>query len=62
MDIVEKFIAFLETWDAVLCELQTRDSPSLFLILPCINLLPEKLQQGAKREKEGHTKRLVIHC
>ena len=61
VDIVEKLIAFLETWDAVVCELPTGDSSSLFLVLPHINLLREKLQQCAKREEGGHIKRLVIH-
>jgi hypothetical protein len=53
MDVVEKLIAFLKTWHAVLCELQTGDSPSLFLVLPCINHLRETLQSGARREKGG---------
>lgn len=55
MDIVEKLIAFLETWHAVLNELQTGNRPSLFLVLPCINHLREKLQDGAKKEKGGNS-------
>lgn len=56
MDVVEKLIAFLETWHAVLCELQTGDTPSLFLVLPCINHLRDTLQSGARREKGGRTR------
>ncbi|CAF1402498.1 unnamed protein product [Adineta ricciae] len=53
MDIVEKLIVFLDAWHDVLCELQTGNSPSLFLVLPCITHLRQKLQIGMKREKGG---------
>ena len=60
MDIVEKLIVFLDAWHDVLCELQTGNSPSLFLVLPCITHLRQKLQIGMKREKGGSSKRMII--
>ena len=56
MDIVEKLIAFLDPWRDVVCELQTGNSPSLFLVLLCIHHLRQKLQIGMKREKGGNVR------
>ena len=61
MNTVEKLIVFLDTWYDVLCELQTGNSPSLFLVLPCINRLRQKLHAGMKREKGGYVLRSIDH-
>jgi hypothetical protein len=53
IDLVDKLISFLRPWKIVLQELQSTNTPSLFLVLPCITYLNNELANGAKREKGG---------
>jgi hypothetical protein len=60
MDIIDKVIDFLCPWKFVLNELQRTDTPSLFLVLPCITYLRDELSNGVKRDKTG--KQCACRC
>jgi hypothetical protein len=53
VDIIDKLIEFLRPWKFVLNELQRTNTPSLFLVLPCLTYLREELANGVKKEKTG---------
>jgi hypothetical protein len=53
MDMIDKLIDFLRPWKIILTELQRTNTPSLFLVLPCITYLRDELASGAKKEKSG---------
>jgi hypothetical protein len=53
MDLVDKLITFLRPWRIILSELQRTNTPSLFLVLPCITYILDELATGVKREKGG---------
>jgi hypothetical protein len=60
IDLVDKLIAFLRPWKIILKELQKTNTPSLFLVLPCITFLNDELANGGKREKGGEYNSLII--
>lgn len=53
MGTVDKLIEFFSPWKIVLQELQKTNTPSLFLVLPCINYLINELTNGDRKEKSG---------
>lgn len=53
MDLVDKLIVFLRPWKIILKELQRTNTPSLFLVLPCVTYILDELAAGVKREKGG---------
>ena len=53
MVTVDKLIDFFTPWKIVLTELQKTNSPSLFLVLPCITYLINELTNAERKEKSG---------
>jgi hypothetical protein len=53
MDMVEKLINFFYPWKIVLNELQRTNTPSLYLVLPCITYLRNQLTNVDRKEKSG---------
>jgi hypothetical protein len=50
---VEKLINFFYPWKIVLNELQRTNTPSLYLVLPCITYLRNQLTNVDRKEKSG---------
>ena len=53
MVILNQLIDFLQPWQNVLKEVQTGNSPSLHVVLPCINYLQEDLRKRERNDKIG---------
>jgi hypothetical protein len=60
MSIVQQWIDFLRTWKFILNEVQKRNIPSLFSVLPCIAFLKE--DDSLNREEKGRTWYALIRC